>query len=142
MGLLNYTTTISVEKTTAEIIKILSNHGATAVLLEYDAPGQVGSISFKVKTPAAECAFRLPADWKATLSVLKRTAPRSYAREDQAQRVAWRIIKRWVEAQMALLETEMAKMEQIFLPYMVTSDGRTVFERLLSAQFQITDRQG
>ena len=50
--------------------------------------------------------------------------------EEQAYRVAWRNILDWVEAQMALLEIEMAKIEEIFLPYMVNSIGETFFERM------------
>ena len=50
--------------------------------------------------------------------------------EEQAYRVAWRNILDWVEAQMALLEIEMAKIEEIFLPYMVNSTGETFFERI------------
>ena len=47
---------------------------------------------------------------------------------DQAERVAWRIVKDWVEAQMAILESEMVQLDQIFLPYMVNDNGQTVFE--------------
>jgi len=53
----------------------------------------------------------------------------------QAVRVAWRILKDWVAAQMAILETEMVKLEQIFLPYVETPDGRTVYERLAESRF-------
>ena len=49
---------------------------------------------------------------------------------DQAYRVAWRNILDWVQAQMALLEIGMAKMEEIFLPYMLDRKGRTFFERM------------
>ena len=51
----------------------------------------------------------------------------SYA---QAYRVAWRNILDWVQAQMALLEIGMAKMEEVFLPYMQDREGVTVFERM------------
>jgi hypothetical protein len=50
--------------------------------------------------------------------------------DEQAYRVAWRNILDWVEAQMALLEIEMAKIEEIFLPYMVNATGETFFERM------------
>jgi hypothetical protein len=49
---------------------------------------------------------------------------------DQAYRVAWRNILDWVQAQMALLEIGMARMEEIFLPYMLDSQGHTFFERM------------
>ena len=55
--------------------------------------------------------------------------------DEQAYRVAWRNILDWVEAQMALLEIEMAKIEEIFLPYMVNSSGETLFERLKQRGF-------
>ena len=38
--------------------------------------------------------------------------------------ITWRILKDWVEAQMALLETGMVTMDESFLPYMV-SGGQT-----------------
>jgi hypothetical protein len=47
---------------------------------------------------------------------------------EQAERVAWRIVKDWVEAQMAILESEMVQMDEIFLPYMLNNQGHTVFE--------------
>lgn len=53
----------------------------------------------------------------------------------QAERVAWRILKDWVEAQMALLDIEMVRFEEIFLPYIETKNGRTVYERLEEKQF-------
>ena len=49
------------------------------------------------------------------------TAPES--RRQQAIRTSWRTLKDWVEAQMALLETGMVTMDEIFLPYML-SGGR------------------
>jgi hypothetical protein len=45
---------------------------------------------------------------------------------DQAVRTAWRIVKDWVEAQMALVETQMVTTAEVFLPYAVMKDGRTL----------------
>jgi hypothetical protein len=49
---------------------------------------------------------------------------------EQAYRVAWRNILDWVQAQMALLEIGMAKMEEVFLPYMLDQQCHTLFERM------------
>ena len=49
---------------------------------------------------------------------------------EQAYRVAWRNILDWVQAQMALLEIGMAKIEEVFLPYMQDREGITFFERM------------
>lgn len=47
---------------------------------------------------------------------------------EQAERVAWRIIKDWIEAQMAILESKQVVFEEIFLPYMLNNKGQTFFE--------------
>lgn len=140
MGLLNYTTKIGAAKTVGEIQKILVAHGARAMLINYGDDGSVEALSFKVNTPQGEIGIRLPVDVDATLKVLARQCgtgkiPRTYANRPQAVRVAWRIIKEWVAAQLAILETEMVRMEQVFLPYIITDDKRTLFERMEEHRF-------
>ena len=56
---------------------------------------------------------------------------------EQAERVAWRIVKDWVEAQMAILESEMVQMDEIFLPYMLSNSGQTVFEAYRNNQLAL-----
>jgi len=56
---------------------------------------------------------------------------------EQAERVAWRIVKDWVEAQMAILESEMVQMDEIFLPYMVNNNGQTFFEAYRNNQLML-----
>ena len=53
----------------------------------------------------------------------------------QAERTAWRIVKEWVVAQMALIETEMVDMEEVFLPYMLAGD-RTLYDVLSERHFK------
>jgi hypothetical protein len=48
--------------------------------------------------------------------------------EEHARDVSWRIIKDWVEAQMAIIETCMVTTARVFLPYAVTKNGQTVYE--------------
>ena len=131
MPLLNYTTSIAVDKTIAEIQKCLSTHGATGILTEYDQ-GVVIALSFGIKFPDRDLHFRLPCDHQPVLELLKkdRKVPRRLVSKEQALRVAWRIIKDWTEAQMAIVETKMVSIEQVFFPYAITNDGRTVFERV------------
>jgi hypothetical protein len=53
---------------------------------------------------------------------------------DQARRVAWRIIKDWIDSQMAIVESEQAAMAQVFLPYAeVGKDGLSVYEQFLNS---------
>lgn len=55
----------------------------------------------------------------------------------QAVRVAWRIVKDWVVAQMALVDTGMVKTEEVFLPYLVTGNGQTLFQKLSNDKFML-----
>ncbi|MBA7593472.1 hypothetical protein ES703_00392 [subsurface metagenome] len=104
-------------------------------MMEYGDGGRIKALSFTVKTPNGELPIRMPIDAAATLRVLQRQyqnreIPAQYANEAHAYRVAWRIIKDWVEAQVSLLETEMVRMEEIFLGYIIAADGQTLFEKL------------
>jgi len=140
MPLLNYTTTIEASKTVNEIQGNLAKHGARAILVNYDDTGQVESLSFIIHSYDTDIPFRLPVNPNAVLKVLQRQGvPARYKTRQQAIRIAWRIAKNWVEAQMAILETEMVKMEQIFLPYMVTKDERTLYETMVDHQFYLTE---
>ena len=133
MALLNYTTKIDADKTAGEISRALSMAGAKAVLTEYDEKdGYVKSLSFQMRVGEQEIGFRLPCDWKPVLQILDedRKVPNHFVTREQAVRVAWRIVKSWVEAQLALIETRMVTTQQVFLPYAVTKNGQTLFERV------------
>lgn len=136
MAIKNYTTTISVNKTIEEIQGILSKHGATAIMTEYDN-GNVTGLSFKIMTPRGELGIRLPSNTDRVLQVLKNQRKNNnQVRDtfDQANKVAWRIIKDWIDAQMAILETEMVEMEQIFLPYVLNNKGKTLYQEFKENQ--------
>lgn len=133
MALLNYTTKIDADKTAQEIAKCLSMHGAKAVLTEYDErEGLVKAISFRINLNGQDIAFRLPCDWKPVLKILENDSnvPRPKKTQEQAVRTAWRIVKDWVEAQMALVETQMVSTLQVFLPYAEGRDGKTLYETI------------
>jgi hypothetical protein len=141
MGLLNYTTSVPAEKTVSEIQSALAKAGARSVLHEYDGFGHVAAISFRIQTQFGEIAFRLPANIEAVQRILKKQAltgkiRRRYADDiEQATRTAWRILKDWLTAQLALIETGMATVEQVFLPYAQNASGQTVYEALLDRKF-------
>jgi len=146
MALLNYTTQIEAIKTVGEIQGILAGHGAKSIKTDY-SDGQVEALSFLVLTPHGQVAIRLPIDPEAVLKVLTQQnrqgkVPRRYINRAQAVRVAWRIVKDWVEAQMAILETEMVRMEQIFLPYVITDSGKTLYEAMIDRHFQLGPGEG
>ena len=140
MPIANYTTSVNALKTVGEIQGILVGHGARQILLNYDQSGVIESLSFIADTPYGSIPFRLPADARAVLKVLENGgAPPRYCTHEQAVMVAWRILKDWVRAQMALLETEMVRIEQVFLPYMVVDKDRTLYDHMVNHQFMLKE---
>lgn len=126
MPLLNYTTKVNVYTTLGEIQAILVKHGAKKIMQDYNNDGHIVALTFGIETPAGLRGIRLPANVDAVHTVLAKQKIK--CDREQAERVAWRIVKDWVEAQMAILESEMVQLDQIFLPYMVNDKGQTVFE--------------
>ena len=139
MAILNYTTTVDSFKTVSEIEHILVKHNAKSIMKNYDGESITG-LSFLIDTGVQQIPVRLPVKVDECLEVLKKekkNSPRSNikATMEQAERVAWRILKDWVEAQMALLDIQMVRFEEIFLPYIETGNGQTIYERLEEKQF-------
>src|SRR5689334_116056 len=132
MPLLNYTTGIAADKTVAEIQKNLAMHGANAILGEYDGNGNVVMLSFKMRINDREIAYRLPCDWRPVLRVMEKhpKVPRRLCTQEQALRVAWRIIKDWIAAQLAIVETQMVTMDEVFLPYAMMGKDKTLYQHV------------
>jgi hypothetical protein len=134
MPLLNYTSKGPVAQSVAQIQDILAKHGATSIHNDYDGQGHITGLAFQVQAKGGQVAFRLPAKATQVQAVLVREyeaglVHRAQTTYQQAERVAWRILKDWIEAQMALLESEMVEMTEIFLPYLITGDS-TYYEKL------------
>lgn len=144
MAILNYTTTVDSFKTVSEIEYILMKHNAKSIMKNYDGESITG-LSFLIDTGAEQIPVRLPVKVDECLKVLKkekRKNPRKQIKDtwEQAERAAWRILKDWVEAQMALLAIEMVRFEEIFLPYIETTNGQTIYERLEEKQFLLEEK--
>lgn len=135
MPLLNYTTKVDVYTTLGEIQRQLVSHGAKKIVQDYDDAGRIVALLFLIDTPFGPRGIRLPANVDSVFDVLQRQKVK--CDRAQAERVAWRIVKDWVEAQLAILESEMVHMDEIFLPYMVSNSGQTVFEAYRKNQLML-----
>lgn len=135
MPLLNYTTKVDVYTTLGAIQGQLVKHGAKKIMQDYDDHGHIAALTFLIDTRAGARGIRLPANVDKVHTVLHRQKVK--CDREQAERVAWRIVKDWVEAQMAILESEMVEMDEIFLPYMVNNNGQTFFEAYRNNQLML-----
>lgn len=128
MPILNYSTKIDSYKTLAEIQQILSKHGVRKMIVDNDNSGNPVALSFFVDWNGQMTSFSLPCNFKGVLNAMKNgKVQKSLCTEEQALRVGWRIVKDWVEAQMAIVEAELATIQEVFLPYAITQTGDTLF---------------
>ncbi len=131
-GPLNYTTTIDATKSASECIARLAEHGADAIGITY-ASKKPGGLTFRIQTVHGPRQFSLPVNTEGTYQALQRARregriPPRYAGRDQAERVSWRVLKDWLEAQLALIEAGIAEMAEVMLPYLHVGDnGLTLY---------------
>ena len=133
MAILNYTTSISFEKTIGEIQKCLVSHGATKIVTDYKE-NLPCAITFCLMISDQMVAFSLPANYAGVLQAMKndKKVPYRLCTDEQAIRVSWRIVKDWVEAQMAIVEAKLADIGEVFLPYAITKSGQTMYNEIKS----------
>lgn len=141
------TTAIPPDKTAAEISSLLVSAGARQISMMYDPSGKMDGMQFVLVVNHITASFKLPVRVDPVFSLLNGRRPKEswkrgnrqeWAEKDrtQAERVAWRQLLRWIQAQLALIETGMVASHEVFLPYMQDMTGRTVFEAITESRFK------
>lgn len=132
MPILNYTTKIDSYKTITEIQKILAKKGVSKMIVDNDVFRNPVSLTFCIDWNGRLVAFNLPCNYTGILGAMKRdrNVPHRLCTEEQSLRVSWRILKTWIEAQMALVEADLATIQEVFLPYALTKGGTTLYKMI------------
>jgi hypothetical protein len=132
-GPLNYTTSIDAEKTALECVTMLMKHGARNVALSVGEDRNPDGLDFAIQLPwGVTRAYSVPINIAGTERALKKAVAArrirpGFATPDQARRVAWRVMKDWLEVQIALIEAGAVELEQVMLPYMRVAADKTVY---------------
>lgn len=142
--IMNYSTSVPVNKTIADIQQLLIRTRARSILFDYDDQGSIRAVMFKlVVDNGVELPFRLPAKVDQAYQVLHagKTLEWKYkeARMENARMVAWRIVHDWLKAQLAIIELEMVKPQEVFLPYLVVGNNTTLYENMEQNQFRLPE---
>jgi hypothetical protein len=140
MAIKNYTSDKPIDRIFAELQQTLATHGAKQISFDYGDDGKIHGVQFVIKVNDRFLPIKLPARVEKAQAVLKKqwdtgvishkNGKANILGYEHAYQVAWRNILDWVQAQMALLEIGMVKMEEVFLPYMQDRQGVTYFERM------------
>jgi hypothetical protein len=95
-------------------------------------------MNFTLTLENHEIPFSLPVRVEAVYQTLLKDAEQSqkwHGNQEQisklkgkAERVAWRQLLRWVQAQLAMIETGMTQGAEVFMPYITGANGQTMFE--------------
>lgn len=137
MAIKNYTTTIDVHKSLGETQAALASHGARKIMVDYDEAGQPVGVAFGIETHMGARGFLLPANIPGVRAVFARQKVRDSP--GQAERTAWRNVRDWIMAQMAMIEAGQAAMDEVFFPYLTDKQGRTAYEIYQSGQLALGD---
>lgn len=148
MPLLNYSTEVPATKSIAEITRILQDGGASAIMLENGPDREIVAVSFVMQTTFGKLPFTLPANVGAVIATINaqiieetrlmgnkkirtRKVPKNlFNNKSQAERIAWRIAKDWLEAQIALSTIGCARFEQIMMPF-AQIGGKSFYQRMV-----------
>jgi hypothetical protein len=141
------TTEVPAERTAAEVSAELIKAGATQINTSYEN-GKVIGIKWIMRINGIEALFQMPARIEPIYRILsKRRAGNTGRSTDgklyypdlwtKAERVAWRQLLRWTQAQNAMIETGMVQAAEVFFAYSVhPSTGQTLFEHVVETQYK------
>lgn len=137
MKLQNYTTKIKHSQSLTEIMQMLALAKAKNINITYDDDSKPDGISFNLQANDL-LFFQLPCNYLKVYAKLKaqNIAPVLKTKE-HALDVSWRIVKDWLKSQLTLIEINLAETEEIFMPYMLTQSGKTLFKELQSNNFKL-----
>ena len=126
-----------------EIERILAKFGAEHIHKIYNKEIPIG-LAFQVTINEKAMGFKLPMREDNIVNVFKkgvhnRTLPKKYWGDtEQARRTGWRILKDWIDSQVALMEIELVQIHEVFLPYMYDNKtGKTLFELMEIKKFTL-----
>ena len=126
------TTEVPAERTAAEISAEILKAGATQIATDYE-DGSITGLRWTMRVYANDVTFAMPARvtpvykillsrkgfttlWVKNSDGTLTTKPYHAEIYAKARRVAWRQLLRWVQAQLAMIETGMVRPEEVFLP--------------------------
>lgn len=134
-----HSTDVNPSKTILEITTYLVRMGALSVMTHYDEKTREPSgVFFQMKISGNVVPFMLPARIEPIYAILHagRYGAQAPKDMDQAKRVAWRQIYRWIQAQTALIETGMVDAAEAMTPFVQVGPNETLYQKAVAGGFQ------
>lgn len=141
------TTAVAASRSSAQVVDVLVESGATSVAMDY-GKGKITGLRWVMAMDSHQMTYAMPARVDPVYRQLcdRRRDGEPYSdREkkllrDKAERVAWRQLFRWVEAQLAMIRTGMATGPEVFLPYLYSvKKDQTLYEMMRTREFKMLE---
>lgn len=121
-------TSVSAEKSRAEIERTLTRYGADSFMYGWGADGAI--IAFRMYDRNIRFMLPIPdrANFNSTATGRRRTQAAAEREWEQATRQRWRALLLTVKAKLEAVEAGIAEFEDEFLAYIMLADGSSVGE--------------
>ena len=142
------TTEVPASRTAAEVSAELIKAGATQIATDYK-DGKVTGLRWTMMVNGQNALFEMPARVFPIYKLLRERKgikitwepgfkPKDPALWEKAERVAWRQLLRWVQAQNAMIECGMVQPMEVFTAYWIPpGQERTLFQTMMEQQFKM-----
>lgn len=134
-------TEVPAERTATEIETLLIEANAKQVLKEFDA-GEIVGLHFILDVDNQHIPFKMPVRAEKIAGILRQRRGMGWAKyksldEAKAKRIAWRQLLRWVQVQLAMIDTGQVKPLEVFLSYVQMKDGSTFFKSIEDSKYKM-----
>lgn len=130
------TTEVPPTKSAQELEECLVSAGARQIQRSYNE-GKLTGLEWVFIVEGNPVRFVMPVRTKKILQILRqktRNSPKPGVLESKAEKIAWRQLFRWTQAQCAMIETGMAEPSEPFVSYAMDQNGQTLFQAFKSQQ--------
>ena len=140
------TTTVTVTKSQTDLIALLRRYGARDFGFDEDPNGKEASVRFRVTTGGRDLPVLMRVDIEAVYRALYPQKPKGHgsqvartlaARQEQAQRTAWRLLIDWIDAACSTTAIGLQSVEEVFMAHIVVRDHNERPLRLIEAFHQM-----
>lgn len=130
------TTKKTPEEIGTEIQRKLKDYGLKRFIYNYE-DGEISGCIFSLQIAnSREIEIKLPISWKPLFYMAEQDKNRYMKTKEQARKVAWRLMLRWIESQLALIDVGMVDVAQVFFSYTV-DDGKTLYQHFIENEMDI-----
>jgi len=136
-ALKNYASGAKINDIIAAIQQLLVDFGASGVGFGYE-DSRISGVYFKIQVQGNDQMITIPLKIERVAQVLRNQ--RQFKNDEHTYRVALANVRDWLDAQLALLTTEMVDLPEIFLPYMQSRGGQTLYEIMKEKQFLLPEK--